>query len=68
LLQGGDEAIFAKAFESFDMLSRCLEEQNAPPAAQAPAAALAAPPPSVEAPAPAISKPAGDEAPLISFD
>ncbi|EFN54229.1 hypothetical protein CHLNCDRAFT_135739 [Chlorella variabilis] len=36
--QGGDEGIFAKAFESFDMLSRCLEEQtvNRPTGDEAP--------------------------------
>lgn len=70
--QGGDEALFARAFESFDMLSRCLDEQDAPaaaaaaPATAAPAATLAAPP-GTAAPAPA-SRPPADEPPLISFD
>ena len=74
MLQGGDEAIFARAFESFDMLSRCLEEVNAPAQPKLPPAAAAvagtgapaavAPP----AAAPAASRPAADEAPLISFD
>lgn len=69
-VQGGDENIFAKAFESFDMLSRCLEEVSAPQQPeQAPPAALAAPPAAVATPAapPAVSRPA-DEPPLISFD
>jgi hypothetical protein len=70
--QGGDETIFAKAFESFDMLSRCLEEVSVPQQPeQPPAAALAAPPAAVAAPAAAapapVSRPA-DEPPLISFD
>lgn len=39
---GGDEALFAEAFEAFDMLSRCLEEQSNPAAAAAPAAAVPA--------------------------
>ncbi|KAL4458365.1 hypothetical protein ABPG75_013230 [Micractinium tetrahymenae] len=72
--QGGDEAVFARAFESFDMLSRCLDEQEAP-AAAAPAAAPAAavpaatltPPPGTAAPV-AAGRPPADEAPLISFD
>lgn len=74
--QGGDEGIFAKAFESFDMLSRCLEEQSAPAPGPVPAAGLAAPPaalgPASLAPPPlqpaAVNRPTGDEAPLISFD
>ena len=71
--QGGDEALFARAFESFDMLSRCLEEQNAPaqppPAASAaPPSALAPPPGAAAAPPPAVAQPPADEAPLISFD
>lgn len=76
VLQGGDEGIFAKAFESFDMLSRCLEEQSAPAPGPVPAAGLAAPPaalgPASLAPPPlqpaAVNRPTGDEAPLISFD
>lgn len=76
--QGGDEAIFAKAFESFDMLSRCLEEQNAPQQQELPPAAAAvagtgaptglAPPPGAAAAAPVASRPPADEPPLISFD
>ncbi|PRW59857.1 hypothetical protein C2E21_1451 [Chlorella sorokiniana] len=75
--QGGDEAIFAKAFEAFDMLSRCLEEQNAPQQQELPPAAAAvagtgapaglAPPPAAVA-APVAARPPADEPPLISFD
>lgn len=75
--QGGDEAIFAKAFEAFDMLSRCLEEQNAPQQQELPPAAAAvagtgapaglAPPPAAAA-APVASRPPAEEPPLISFD
>lgn len=76
-VQGGDEAIFAKAFEAFDMLSRCLEEQNAPQQQELPPAAAAvagtgaptglAPLPAAAA-APVASRPPADEPPLISFD
>lgn len=76
--QGGDEGAYARAFESFDMLARCLEEQEAPagpegglpPATAAVAgttgpAALAPPAPAAAAP---VTRPPADEAPLISFD
>lgn len=71
--QGGDETVFAKAFEAFDMLSRCLDEQNTPDqsaAAGPTAASAAAPPAAALAPAPAATatRPPAEEAPLISFD
>ncbi|GAB4822123.1 hypothetical protein N2152v2_009169 [Parachlorella kessleri] len=75
--QGGDESVLAQAFESFDMLSRCLDEVKNPgkaaAAAAAPAAAqhtpsLAPPPgaagPAAAAPAATTSSPQED---LISF-
>lgn len=71
--QGGDEAAYAAAFESFDMLSRCLEEQEAPaaPAGVPPAVPATATAPAAvagsTAPA-AVSAPPAEEAPLISFD
>lgn len=73
-VQGGDETVFARAFESFDMLSRCLDEQDAPAVAAAAAAPDAAPPaaplvaqPGAAAPV-AAGRPPADEPPLISFD
>ncbi|KAL4429621.1 hypothetical protein ABPG77_008670 [Micractinium sp. CCAP 211/92] len=66
--QGGDEALFARAFEAFDMLSRCLDEQDAPAAAAAAPPAAAAPAATLAAPPVAASRPPVDEAPLISFD
>jgi hypothetical protein len=78
---GGDEKLYAAAFESFEMLSRCLDDQKAAaeaaPAAPAPAehaADVAEPepepparPPPVAAPVPPAS-PAPASADLISFD
>ncbi len=71
--QGGDEAVYAHAFEAFDMLSRCLDELKAPQQAQQPAPApgeaalpTLAPPPSGAAPVPAAAPDVA--APLISFE
>jgi hypothetical protein len=59
------------------MLSRCLEEQNAPAQAELPPAAVAVTGAPVPAPlsappaataAPAAAAPPANEAPLISFD
>eukprot|EP00887_Chlorella_sp_A99_P006269 scaffold3.g6269.t1 len=64
--QGGDEALFAQAFEAFDMLGRCLEEQKNPkPVVPAPAELAAG---GVGAPAAPAPPPAADDKPLISFD
>lgn len=74
---GGDEKLLAGAFEAFEMLSRCLEDQKAPapteivpaepaaPESVAPApraAPIVAPPPVATAPA------AAPVADLINFD
>lgn len=67
--EGGDEALYAQAFESFDMLSRCLEElKNPSKPAPAPPAEVPtlAPPPATAAAAASVPPPAPQED-LISF-